>query len=119
VAGTKRLAKYLGSTDFQTRKELARAFKRKHAWAEIRALLKNERDARIIRLATGERQQAFDARLRNYTKSTSVSSVQPPSRTPYLANGVDLSSGAQAKSRTLIRIILERIHRLVSLRIGL
>ena len=119
VAGTKRLAKFIGSTDFQTRKELARAFKRKHAWAEIRTLLRNEHDDRILLLVTSDRQQAFDARLRSYTKSTSVPSVNPPSKTTYLANGVDLNCGAPAKSRTLIRIILERIHRLVSLRTGL
>jgi hypothetical protein len=119
VAGTKRLAKFIGSTDFQTRKELARAFKRKHAWAEIRTLLRNEHDDRIIRLVTSDRQQSFDARLRSYTKSTSVPSVNTLSKTMFLANGVDLNCGAPAKSRTLIRIILERIHRLVSLRRGL
>lgn len=117
--GTKKLAKFIKSQDRQTRKELARAFRRKAAWTEIRALLKNESDPRIVRLASSSKKRDFDQRLNRYTKSNKIASSNPPIRETAVAEGVDFSHGAPAKSRTFIRIMLERIHRLVHPRSGL
>lgn len=118
-AGTKRIAPFMQSRDRQVRKELVRAFRRMSAWAELRALIRTESDPRILRMARLQTARPFGERLVKFAKSVDQRSEpdRPDAAQPLLIQpGLSCENGLPAKSRTLIRVILERIHRLVSFR---
>lgn len=118
-AGTKQIAPYMRSRDRQMRKELVRAFRRMSAWTELRAMIRNESDSRILRMAMHIRVPPFADRLVKFTSSVDQRNEPDRSSAPQpllIQPGVSCENGLPAKSRTLIRVILERIHRLVSFR---
>ena len=118
-AGTKQIAPYMQSRDRQMRKELVRAFRRMSAWAELRAMIRTESDPRILRMARQRSMRPFGDRLVKFTKSVDQSSEPDRTSAPQpllIQPGLSRENGLPEKSRTLIRVILERIHRLVSFR---
>lgn len=68
-AGTKQIAPYMRSHDRQMRKELVRAFRRMSAWTELRAMIRNESDPCILRMAMHQRVPPFADRLVKFTRS--------------------------------------------------
>ncbi len=118
-AGTKQIAPYMRSHDRQMRKELVRAFRRMSAWTELRAMIRHESDPCILRMAMHQRVPPFADRLVKFTRSVDQRSEFDSSsaaQSLLIRPGVSCKDGLPAKSRTLIRVILERIHRLVSFR---
>lgn len=116
TVGTKRLARLIGCSDRQTHKQLAKAFRRMSAWAELRALMKVETDPRIRRLAQHSSQRSFEDCLAELKQVGKNKKLPTPNRKFEILPGVSCSDGKPAKSRTFIRIVLERIHRLVGTR---
>ena len=102
------------SRDVRVRYEAARALRRLGAWAELRSMMQHESNHRVRRLATAPMPKSFDKRFERFA-GHAPSAAQPdaPCRTIQLFTRVSTESGRPAKSPEFIRVILERIQRLV------
>jgi hypothetical protein len=112
--GTASLAEFATAADDRTRKEVARALKRLGAWAPLREMAEHDPDPRIRRIATARPARPYRQRLAEYTQRVSRVSAATGQQPLVVAPDLDLSQGRPPKSRSFIRAILERIHRLVT-----
>jgi hypothetical protein len=112
--GTASLAKFAHHPDDQIRKEVARALKRMGAWAQLREMAENDTSERIRRMATSEPSRPYRDRLSDFSRRfprVNVASVKQPL---FVSPQLELGQGRPPKSRSVIRMILERIHRIVA-----
>lgn len=112
--GTSTLAKFATHPDDQTRKEVARALKRMGAWVQLREMADNHTSERIRRMATSEPLRPYCGRLADFSSHfprIEVPSVKLPL---FVSTELDVGQGRPPKSRWVIRMILERIHRIVA-----
>ena len=120
--GTSSLAKFATAGESQsrspeddrTRREVARALKRMGAWVQLREMAEHDPNPRIRRLATAQPARPYRQRLAEYTQRVSRVSAATGKQPLVLAPDLDLTQGRPPKSRSFIRTILERIHRLVT-----
>ena len=120
--GTSSLAKFATAgespsrspEDDRTRREVARALKRMGAWAPLREMAEHDPDPRIRRIATAQPARPYRQRLAEYTRRVSRVSAATGKQPLVVAPDLDLSQGRPPKSQSIIRAILEHIHRLVT-----
>lgn len=98
----------------QLRKEVVRALKRMGVWAPVRIMAETDTNRRIRALAGTQLQRPHEQRLKNFARHIPHLESQITKRRLFIAPDVDIRLTCAAKSSSLIRIILERIHRLVS-----
>ena len=112
--GTSTLARFTHHSDEQTRKEVARALKRMGAWAHLRGMAARDTSERIKRIATSEPVRPYRDRLGDFVGRMACVKVSGEETPLEVADNLDLGQGRPPKPTSLIRRILDRIHRLVS-----
>ena len=112
--GTSSLARFAAHRDDQTRKEVARALKRMGAWVQLREIADNDTSERIRRMATMQPLRPYRDRLADFSNRLPRLEVTSVKRPLFLSPELDVRQGRPPKSRSVIRMILERIHRLVA-----
>ena len=111
--GASSLAAYSTGANVQTRKEVARALKRMRAWVELERIASQDDDGRVRRIASTE-PRPYRQRLDDFATHVSRLFVAPANRELIVSDDVDVTLGRPPKPISLIRAILERIHRLIS-----
>jgi hypothetical protein len=111
--GIKSVAAFAKHRDEQTRKEVARALRRLGAWVELREMAESDLSERVRRMATPRLARPFEGRLTDFTRHVAARPVTPHELPLFVSPEVDLSQGKRPKPGWFIRLILERIHRLV------
>jgi hypothetical protein len=114
IAGTSTLAAFCSHPHDQVRKEVARALKRMGAWSAVRNMAESDPNPRIRQLAAAQPVTPYDERLNNFARHIPRLDSQAVKRHLFIAPEVDIRLTCPAKSPSIIRMILERIHRLVS-----
>ena len=113
--GTYQLANiYYETPDPLLRKETVRALKRMQAWQELIKIFNSEPIDRIRNMAAQRSPRGYDYRLQTFLKrEVAAVSMEKKTMPLFVAENVELISLPPLKSSGFIRLILERIHRLV------
>jgi hypothetical protein len=111
--GTSVLFRFSADSDTQTRKEVARSLKRMEAWAQLRAIAADDPNPRVRQMATCRMAKPYEVRLGNVSKNVSRLEVPIGKQELVVSPDLDIRDGRPPKSTSFIRMILERIHRLV------
>jgi hypothetical protein len=111
--GTKALVKIARSNDTRICRDAARALRHKQAWPELSDIARTTSDLRVRALATPPVRTAYRDRLTEYLTDVEPQPITPTHRE--LVMEVDLAkrSGRPPRTRAFIRLVLERIRRLV------
>jgi hypothetical protein len=112
--GTASIARFANDPDDATRKEVARALRRMQAWGPLQEMADGETDPRIQRLATAPASKPYAQRLANFTKRIACLPATTSGQPLFVSPELDLTQGWPPKSASFIRMILERIHRLLT-----
>lgn len=112
--GTSIVAAYATSPDRMFRKEVARCLKRMSGWSELRLMEASELDPQIRRLATQASPATYKSRLSQFCQNVRLSGTSPTESQLYVSAAVDNRQGRPPRPAWLIRLFLERIHRLVN-----
>lgn len=112
--GAAAVARHARSSHRSMRKHVVQCLKRLSAWSELRRIEWAERDRQIRQLARPASPKPYAARLARFSRHMTGSLVCGQRCELFLAPGVDLTSGRRPKPVELIRMLLERIHRLVT-----
>lgn len=112
--GTSNVARHGADPDPAVRKEVARCLNRMSAWADLRQMERCDPDARVRRFAAQKLHQSYEIRLRSFSSHVVPRKVSPEETPLLVADDVDVRAGRPPKPDWMIRMILERIHRLVA-----
>jgi hypothetical protein len=112
--GTPILAKFSTHPDVQTRKEVARSLKRMGAWDQLREIATHDANGRIRRIATTQPSKPYRDRLASFSRHMARVEIASVKRHLLASPTIDVGHGRAPKSRWVIRMILERIHRIVA-----
>lgn len=105
-SGTEVMARFSNHPNWRTRKEVARALKRLHAWAELRTMHEQEQHWRVRNLSRQVPAPSFGQRLSDFCQSVKQIETSPTfSSSLFIDESVSLS-------RKLPKS-LERLHRLL------
>lgn len=116
--GTSSLALFATHPDDKIRKEVARALRRMGAWVQLREMADNDTSERIRRMATAEPLRPYRDRLAEFSGHFAHFEVPSVSFPLFVSPEVDVRQGRPPKPGWVIRVILERIHRLITGRSG-
>lgn len=111
--GTSVVARFSVDPDTQTRKEVARALKRMAAWSQLRKMEADDPSPRVRQMASCRPAQSYEARLAKLTQDLSRLEVTPVEQKLVVSPELDLRNGRPPKSSSFMRMILDRIRRLV------
>lgn len=111
---TATVSRFATSPDRALRKEVVRCLKRLSAWAELRAIAETDPDPQIRRLATQSGSRPYANRLAGYCEGIPRRLFQRPSPDVFVAPEFEAGQGRPPKPQWLIRMILDRIRRLVA-----
>ena len=112
--GTSSVSRFCTSSDRAIRKETARCLRRLGAWAELRNIAAGDPDPRIRRIATPSPSQPYAIRLATFSQHIPRRLTVRRKSELFVAPEVGVRQRHPPKPRWLIRMILERIHRLVT-----
>lgn len=112
--GTASIVRFANDPDEATRKEVARALRRMQAWGPLQEMADVETNPRIQWLATVHASKPYAQRLANFTKRVACLPTTPSGQPLFVSPELDLSQGHPPKPASFIRMILERIHRLLT-----
>lgn len=112
--GTSSLARFSTHPDDQTRKEVARCLKRMGAWVQLREMADHDANPRIRRMATAQPPKPFRRRLADFSNRFPRQEIRSIKRRLFVSPEADVGQGRPPKSRWIIRMVLERIHRIVA-----
>jgi hypothetical protein len=113
--GTSIVATHAKSPQRLMRKEVARCLCRMSGWADLRQIEACEADPRIRRLASQSGPVTHVSRLKRFCQNVSQFAAPPGEPQLFLAPGIESRQGRPPRPPWLIRLFLERIHRLVNL----
>lgn len=112
--GTPAIARFARHADLQLRKEVARALKRMGAWCELDQMAKVDASARIRQIASLRSSRPFRDRVQKFSTHVAYRpSDEHSSKHLFVAENVVLGKGRPARSRELLRVLLERIRSLI------
>ncbi|QDU91608.1 hypothetical protein Pla175_50380 [Pirellulimonas nuda] len=114
VLGAATVSRLSTSTDRTLRKEAARCLRRLKAWAALRAIAEADPDPQIRALATQSPSVPFTTRLAGFSRRLSRRLASPATPGLWVSPDASFEQGRPPKPRRLIRLILERIHRLAA-----
>ena len=111
--GTKALAKIARSNDTRICRDAARALRHKQAWPELHDIAQISSDPRVRALARPPVRRAYRERLNGFLTDVEPQPISQTSRE--LVVDIDLAKrpGRPPRTRAMIRLVLERIRRLV------
>ncbi len=112
--GVPSIVRLYDTSDPAIRRHVVRCLKRLGAWAELRHIAEAEMDAKIQQLATQTPGRPFEDRRKNFLEHIPRLFFEPGQPPLVIAPDVDFQHGKPAKPISLIRAVLERIHKLVS-----
>lgn len=111
--GTAAVAHWATDLDFHTRKEVVRALKRKAGWATLAMVAENEPEPRIRRLASCQPPKQIEGRISRFMSHVSDESVNESGMPLFVSPLLDIGRGKMPRTAYAIRLVLERIRRLV------
>ncbi len=111
--GTKALVKVAQSNDTRICRDAARALRHKQAWPELHDIAELSSDPRVRAMARPPIRRAYRERLNGFLTDVEPQPITQTSRE--LVVDVDLAKrpGRPPRTRAMIRLVLERIRRLV------
>lgn len=111
--GTKALTKIARSKDVRICRDAARALRHKQAWPELQNIAQLSSDERLRALARPPIRRTYRERLNGFLTDVEPQPISQSSRE--LVVDVDLAKrrGRPPRTRAMIRLVLERIRRLV------
>jgi hypothetical protein len=112
--GASTVSRFSTSSDRALRKEVTRCLKRLSAWAELRAIAETDPDPQIRQLAKQSPSKPYAARLAGFSQHIRRRIIARSTPELVVSPELDLTQGRPAKPRWLIRMILDRIHRLIT-----
>ena len=112
--GTAIVANFTSVPDFQTRKEAVRALKRMSGWAQLAQVASSDTSARIRRIAMPLPAKPYRNRLAKFSYNIEPIAASSVRGHLWVLPSLRLGSGKPPKSESAIRLLLERIHLLVS-----
>lgn len=112
--GTKIVSRFANDLDFKTRKEVARALRRMSGWQTLDEMAADDPIKRIRNMATCKPARPIVERIARFMNHVSRRSVPPAKKDVFVAANVDYRHGKPPKSAELIRVILQRIRRLLN-----
>jgi hypothetical protein len=112
--GTDAVSKHAQASNESLRKEVARCLKRLSAWEQLRHLSETDPSPRVRRLASQSPSIPYATRFEKFAqllRRIEVSNTKPEMM---ISSEVDFLEGRRPKPQWLIKLILDRIHQLVS-----
>lgn len=112
--GTKIVSQFAKYPDFKTRKEVARALRRMSGWQTLDEMAADDSSERVRNLATCKPARPIVDRISRFMNHVSWRAVPDAKKDVFVAADVDYRHGKPPKSADLIRVILQRIRRLLN-----
>jgi hypothetical protein len=114
--GTPIIAQFWRDPDETTRKEVARSLKRLESWSQLRKMAELEPNKRIKKIATAGPSRPYQLRLDRFAEQSRRIEVSSTIHELVMSPNLVTGQSRPPKPAWLIRMILNRIHGLVSSR---